>query len=918
MADDSLLLRDIRLLDTLLADVIVEQAGADVADLVERIRGLAHDRRAGREGAETALAECIDGLDVPRARLVAEAFSIWFDLANIAEDRQRIRVLRERERQRHPEPPRESPAAALGELHAAGISAAEVGAALGRLSVELVFTAHPSEAKRRSIRSKLRRMRLSLETLDRDDLLPRERERVVAEIRGELAVLWQTSFLRPRRPTVIDEVERGLSLVPRLWEAVPGVYESFRRGLAAHYPDAVADVPAFLSFGSWMGGDRDGNPFVTADVTRHTLERLREEAIDRHLEHCDRLHDLLTVSAELAPGSRGLGARLDDLVRRHDGLAAALSGLDPRECYRAWVRMIRFRLERSRRVRLDDESPVAGAYASAAELVADAEALVAALAADKLLRGDSLPRRWLDLVRTFGLTASRLDVRQDARAYEEILDGVLAAARVCPPGAYRGADAAGRVALLAGSLGRVAEIPTDFLDPLCRDTLDLFSLLHRATVRFGPECLGTAVVSLTRSPADVLGVLWLWRQAQARARVRGEPVATTDLAVVPLFEKIDDLAHGHDTLAAILDEPSYASHLAARGGRQVVMVGYSDSTKDGGYLAACWGLQSAQERLHAVAAARGVRVTFFHGRGGSLGRGGGPAARGILSLPSSSLDGSLRLTEQGEVLAERYDDPQIALRHLEQVGWATLMASTTRRTDPRPEWVALVESMAARSRDVYRDLVDQPGFIDYFEQTTPIEEIENLPIGSRPARRRDGGGRGLDDLRAIPWVFAWTQSRCMIPAWYGLGTALSEVKYDDRLGWQRIHDMYRQWPFFQATIDNAAVALAKADMGIAQRYSELAGDADLRRRIWQRIAAERDRTRQAIIDIAGGGELLGTTPWFRRSIELRNPHVDPLNLVQIEFLRRRRADPAGDGADAARALLRLSVQGIAAGMRTTG
>jgi phosphoenolpyruvate carboxylase len=424
-------------------------------------------------------------------------------------------------------------------------------------------------------------------------------------------------------------------------------------------------------------------------------------------------------------------------------------------------------------------------------------------------------------------------------------------------------------------------------------------------------------VSLTRCPADVLSVLWLWRQAQRRARDAGGPVAAADIAVVPLFEKIHDLACAHDTLGAILDVPAYRDHVRGRGDRQMVMVGYSDSTKDGGYLAACCGLQSSQERLHAAAAARGVALTFFHGRGGSLGRGGGPAARGILSLPAETLDGSLRLTEQGEVLAERYDDVEIARRHLEQVTWATLVAASVRRAEPAAEWTALAARMAERSWAVYRDLVDQPGFIGYFSQTTPIDDIENLPIASRPARRR--GERTLDDLRAIPWVFAWTQSRCMIPAWYGLGTALAEVKYEDRRAWQTICDMYRQWPFFQATIDNATLALAKADMYVAQRYSELAEDDEARRRIWLRIAAERDRTRQAILDIVGGGELLATTPWFQRSIEARNPSVDPLNLVQIEFMRRRREAAAADAAEPPfRDLLRLCVQGIASGMRTTG
>ncbi|MFM7412774.1 MAG: phosphoenolpyruvate carboxylase, partial [Planctomycetota bacterium] len=561
------------------------------------------------------------------------------------------------------------------------------------------------------------------------------------------------------------------------------------------------------------------------------------------------------------------------------------------------------------------------------ELEADVALLVACLERDHGLAGHSPATSWLDLVRTFGLHMTRLDVRQDARAYGDIMGQILAAAgRVPDASAYTALDEPARRELLVASMpgGATAaavsgDIPRAGLAPLAADTLLLFEVLHRARARFGPACIGTAIISLTRSPADVLSVLWLWRFARSFAATRGEPVADGDIDISPLFEKINDLAHAHDTLAAILDEPCYREHLAGRGHRQIVMVGYSDSTKDGGYFSACCGLQNAQSRLHAAAEARGVALTFFHGRGGSLGRGGGPAARGILSLPSETLDGSLRLTEQGEVLAERYDDPEIARRHLEQVTWATLVASSVRRSEPKPEWIGIAERMAEGSFAAYRELVDQPGFIGYFSQTTPIDEIETLPIASRPSRRR--GERTLDDLRAIPWVFAWTQSRCMIPAWYGLGTALTDVKYADRRAWQAICDMYRQWPFFQATIDNATLALAKADMVIAQRYSELATDDDSRRRIWQRIAAERDRTRQAILDIVGGGELLATTPWFQRSIEARNPSIDPLNLIQIEFLRRRRAeleaDPASSG-DHHRGILRLCVQGIAAGMRTTG
>jgi phosphoenolpyruvate carboxylase len=925
VANDDLLRRDVRLLGDMLGSVIVGLAGHESFALVEEIRGLARDRRSGRHDAEQALAARIESLDTIQAERVARAFSIYFDLVNIAEDRQRVRVLRDRERERSPQPIGESLAAGIAELKSLGLSAAEVQQALDRLSVELVFTAHPSEAKRRSIRAKLRRMRHSLQELDRGDLLPRERSAYESDLHSELDVLWQTEFLRPTRPTVLDEVERGLSIMPRLWEAVPQVHASLRRGLAASYPGASFRVPPFLTFGSWMGGDRDGNPFVTADVTERTLLRLRAAAIDRHLDWCVRLHDLLTISLHAASGASPLVERLDALATAWPDLAAVLAPLAPHETYRRWIRMIRFRLERARTSSLAEPAAVA-AYGSGAELEADVALLVEALDHDHGLADQSPATHWLDLVRTFGLHMTRLDVRQDARAYSDIMGEILAATgRVADAATWTTLDEPARQALLVGGMAGQSESPADgvrnmpfdmhadVLTPLAADTLRLFEVLHRAMARFGPECIGTAIISLTRSPADVLAVLWLWRWARGQAAARGEKIAASDLDIVPLFEKINDLAHAHETLSAILDEPSYRQHLAGRGDRQIVMVGYSDSTKDGGYLAACCGLQAAQSSLHVTAAARGVSLTFFHGRGGSLGRGGGPAARGILSLPPETLDGSLRLTEQGEVLAERYDDTEVACRHLEQVSWATLVASSVRRSEPRREWTDVAARMAERSWTVYRELVDQPGFIKYFSETTPIDDIETLPIASRPSRRR--GERTLDDLRAIPWVFAWTQSRCMIPAWYGLGTALVEVKYDDRHAWQNVCDMYRQWPFFQATIDNATLALAKADMYIAQRYSELVDDAAIRRPIWQRIAAERDRTRQAILDIVGGGELLATTPWFQRSIEARNPYIDPLNLIQIEFMRRRRQRPDDESL---RDLLRLCVQGIAAGMRTTG
>ena len=919
MVNDDLLRRDIRLLEGVLESVIVELAGQETFDRLAVIRRLARERRGGEHAAEQPLAERIEALDTTTAADVVQAMTIYFDLVNIAEDRQRVRVLRDRERTSFPDPLGESLAAGLAELKGLGLGAAEVQQALDRLAIELVFTAHPSEAKRRSIRARLRRMRACLKRLDTAEILPREKAARESELRSELAILWQSDFLRPNRPTVLDEVDRGLSIMPRLWTAVTAVYAALRSGLAEAFPDADFTIPPFLSFGSWMGGDRDGNPFVTAEITAQTLVRLRQAAIDTHLQWCRRLHDMLTISLKSAPGAHDLLARLADLRRQWPELEPAESTIPPNEAYRQWLRMIRLRLEASRADSLDSP-PAPLAYTDQESFEADVARIVDCLERDHGLSLDAPARQWLDLVRTFGLHMTRLDIRQDARRYEEILGDIFAAlGRLPDKSGYAALPDADRSRLLIETMGTVGDLPEESLEPLTVDTLRLFTTLQRAAVRFGPACLGGSIISLTRTPADVLAVLWLWRWAVGRAEARGEPVGDHTIAIVPLFEKIGDLADAEQTLGAILDEPAYADHLARSGNRQIVMVGYSDSTKDGGYLAACWGLQDAQRRLHDVAEARGVGLTFFHGRGGSLGRGGGPAARGILSLPAKSLDGSLRLTEQGEVLAERYDDADIASRHLEQVSWATLVASSVRRVDPEPAWTQLAEWMSGRSREVYRELVDQPGFIAYFSQTTPIEDIENLPIASRPSRRR--GERSLDDLRAIPWVFAWTQSRCMIPAWYGLGTALIEIKYADRQRWRTVCDMYRGWPFFQATIDNATLALAKADMVIAQRYSELCCDDDVRRRIWQRIAAERDKARQAILDIVGGGELLANTPWFQRSIEARNPSIDPLNLIQIEFMRRRDGAPPANGGQPDPAfgdLLRLCVQGIAAGMRTTG
>ncbi len=921
MVDTDQLLRDTRLLEDLLGQVVTEDEGPEAVQLVTEIRQLARERRTNVPGAEAKLSQRIRSLNKEQVRLVARSLSIFFDLANIAEDRQRVRVLRKREQDRHPGPISESIGASIQQLKAAGLHAGQVQEALNKLDVELVFTAHPSEAKRRSIRAKLRRMRLCLEELDRIELLPRERTGVLTRLRADLTVLWQTEFLRPMRPSVLEEVARGLSIMPRLWEVVPEIYLSLRQALASEFPDHEFTLPRFLRFGSWMGGDRDGHPGVTWDITAQTLVWLRDTAIERHVEWCHRMYDFLSVSRnEVALGTDLAGA-VQEAEERWPEFAATLARVAADEIYRRWIRLIQWRLEQSRCTGLADPARE-GAYRDGQDLERDVNALIVSLNAchgQRVLAEEV--QRWFDLTRVFGLNLTRLDVRQDAGRYRQVLTDLLRASGDCDD--FAALSEPERQALLTNTMGRTKLIDEARLEPLTQETLNLFRMLRQAVERFGADCIGGHVISMTRWPSDLLTVLWLWRHACAERRTGSStddaPALLKGLRIIPLFEKIDDLRAAPAVMAEILDQPVYADHLLGQNNRQTVMVGYSDSTKDGGYLAACWGLDRAQDLLHQTAAARKIRLTFFHGRGGSLGRGGGPAARGILSLPADALGGSLRLTEQGEILSERYDDIHVAYRHLEQVTFATLIASNIPRPTVRPEWRELMESLATSSLNVYRTLVETPGFIDFFGEATPIEEIENLPIASRPSRR--SGQRTLTDLRAIPWVFAWTQNRCLIPAWYGLGTALSDVKYNNRSAWQMVIEMYRQWPFFQAAIDNAATALAKADMYIGQCYSELCTSEDQRREIWMLIASERDRSRQAILDIVGGSELLAKTPWFQGSIEVRNPDIDPLNLMQIELLRRRRKlDGDNDQAELEklRDLLRLSVQGVAAGMRTTG
>jgi phosphoenolpyruvate carboxylase len=911
---DEQIRREVDQLGRLFGDVIRRFAGEASFALVEEVRQTARLEAGGDVAAAQRLTARLRELSLEQLRIVVRAFSTFLELANVAEDRQRVRTLRQREQEAHPQPHRESIGDAIRQLRERGKSDNEVRSLLKQIQVELVFTAHPTEAKRKSLRSKVRAIRGVLSALDSPALLPKEEESLRTSLRAELIKLWQTDFIRPSRPTVELEVHRGLSFQPVLLSTVPKVYDALRESLAAEFPNSQIEIPRVLSFGSWIGGDRDGNPFVTPEITAQTCKWLRAAAIESHLAARRALGESLSISRRQSPASFRLEERIEATCRRWPQLAAELAPHGIKEMYRRWLRVIRWRLERTAEVSLTDPPPE-GHYSSADELAFDVKAIYDTLTADgnvEVANGEV--QTWLDQIRIFGFHTACLDVRQHTSVYREVLNELWKRA------GWVGKEplTEDRLQWLLGQSLPKAEQFRQFeaseLSQKAAETLELFRTLRRIARAFGMAALGGHVMSMTHEPSDVFTVLWLWKWSEQTDG--GDPRdGELRLPIVPLFETIDDLRRAPQILSGMLDNEVYRDWLRSQGERQIVMIGYSDSTKDGGYLAACWRLHCAQRDLHDVARKRGVSLTFFHGRGGSLGRGGGPTARAIMSLPINTFDGHLRLTEQGEILAERYDDPQIAFRHLEQVLWSAMMGAAQRDENLDGAWPGVMEQLAETSFRAYRRFIEHPSFGQFFRAVTPINEIEGLKIASRPARRTST--ESLDDLRAIPWVFAWTQCRCLIPAWYGLGSAVSELCSGSPEAINVIRHMYREWPFFQATIDNAQLAVAKSNRGVFRRYVELAGEEEYLREILALIEDEWLRTEDGLRAITGCAELLDDVPWLKRSIAVRNGYVDPLNLIQAELQYRGRQPTDGTANDLL-IIKQLALTGIAAGMRTTG
>jgi phosphoenolpyruvate carboxylase len=887
--------------------VLRAQESTALFETEERIRGLAKSRRAGDADAAKRLAAEVAALSPDEARATASAFAVYFDLVNLAEEAHRIRALRDRVRLQHPAPIAESLGDAVAQLKAEGVSAERMAALLAALKIELVLTAHPTEAKRRTVLSKLSRISETLRRLHDVDLLAHERAKEIDTLRAEVTALWLTDRMRTARPAVTDEVRTGLYFVDAvLWDALPRIADELDAAVREHYPGLAARA-GWLTLASWIGGDRDGNPSVVAPVTVETLRLHRGLAVERHRRGLLALARRLTMSGRRCPPPAALTAWLE--ARRP--LPVRVAFLEQRyagEPYRLALALLAADLEAASQddmtARLLDEAPHHARVT--VEQIAPVLDLIAS-AIPAVLGRDALHTVRAQIA-TFGLHAARLDIREDARRLATALAGILAGLGIDQ--AYERRDEAARAALLLRLLGDEPPKPSEVVMAATAreesaETWRLFRLLARTQSVYGREPLGAFVVSMTRAAADILGVLVLARWAGCGP----------GLSIAPLFETLDDLAAAPRVMAGLFALPVYRAHLDGCGGQQMVMIGYSDSNKDGGYLAAGWALYEAQEAITRVCTEHGVSLTLFHGRGGTVARGGGPAGRAIRAQPPGTLRGRFRLTEQGETIASRYADPDLAHRHLQQIVSAVLLASAQPSgRDVAPGWRADMDTMATAAREAYHGLVERtPGFLDYWREATPIDEITRLRLGSRPAARRSGA-LTRNDVRAIPWVFSWMQSRFNLPGWYGLGTAL------ERISPARLQEMYAAWPFYRAMLDNAEMSLLKADMGIAALYSDLVGDRPLAAAVFTMIDDEYRRTRDAILAVTGHATLMDGDPVIQRSVQLRNPYVDPLNYLQVTMLRRLRALPDGEGpeAEACREVIVLTINGIAAGLRNTG
>ncbi|HEX6979427.1 MAG TPA: phosphoenolpyruvate carboxylase [Alphaproteobacteria bacterium] len=904
---------DIRLLGRILGDTVRAQEGEAVFGIVERIRRTAiRFHRDEDEAARRELEATLDGLSRDQTIRVIRAFTYFSRLANIAEDQHHIRRIRAHALAASP--PREGTMArALSRAHEAGISRSRLRRFFSDALISPVLTAHPTEVRRKSTLDRDMEVARLLTERDRIQLTPDEAAAGDEALRRVVLTLWQTSILRRTRLAVLDEVANALSYYDYTFlRELPRFYAALEDQLASMDPAwDGAELPSFLRIGSWIGGDRDGNPFVTAEVLRQALRMQSRRALNFYLEELHLLGGELSLDARLVGISDELAALAgrspDPSPRRNDEpYRRAITGMYARLAATAWT-LDRFEVPRH----AVGEAPP---YANAAELRADLDILARSLAANgstTLARGRL--RNLRRAVDVFGFHLAGIDLRQNADVHERTVGDLFEKAH--PGTGYRGLAEPARIALLLDELRTARLLASPFVAYSAQTASELAILRTAAEAQrnYGKPAVPNYVISKADGVSDVLEAALLLKEAGLLRPDKGE----LDVNIVPLFETIADLHNCGRVMDALLAVPEYARLLESRGRVQEVMLGYSDSNKDGGFLTSGWELYKAEVALIEVFSRRDIRLRLFHGRGGSVGRGGGPSYQAILAQPCGAVQGTIRITEQGEVIAGKYSNPEMGRRNLETLAAATLEATLLQPEGaaPRDEYLAAMEELSAHAYRAYRRLVyETAGFERYFWESTVIGEITNLNIGSRPASRTNS--TRIEDLRAIPWVFGWAQCRLMLPGWYGFGAAVRAwIAAHPRDGVAVLRAMYREWPFFQTLLLNMDMVLAKSDIAIASRYATLVADAELRAAIFPRLRAEWRDSIRALLAITGQKTLLERNPLLARSIRNRFPYLDPLNHVQIELLKRHRA---GDTDERVVQGIHLTINGIAAGLRNSG
>ena len=913
---DEPLRNDIRLLGRLLGDTIREQEGDATFDIIERVRQTAiRFARDGDPATRAELAAILDPLPRDTTQAVVRAFSYFLQLANIAEDEHHIR--RRRAHDLAGSPPREgSLIHALDTLAETGVTAEVLADFFAHALVAPVLTAHPTEVQRQSLIRNHREIGQLLDQRERIQLTPEEQAENDWALANSILTLWQSRMLRPVRLKVIDEVKNGVSYFKEtFFTELPRLYIQATEQLQKRYPSQRWTLPPFFRVGSWIGGDRDGNPFVTASILREALRLQSAAAINHYLGEIHELGGELPLSDLLVKVTPELSALAyksgDNSPQRSD------------EPYRKALTYIYARLAATLRA-LDNSEPLrhetseATPYPNAEALRNDLKILRNSLKLNgsALLAGGRL-RRLLRAVQIFGFHLAPIDLRQNSDVHARTVGELLAKSGRSAD--YASLGEAERIALLSAEIATPRPLYSPYVDysEETRGELDIFFSARELRTKYGAAALPNCIISKTDGVSDLLELALLLKEAGLLLPAIGDTPARLDVNIIPLFETIEDLQKSAETMDGLFGLPVYRSLIAGRGDEHEVMLGYSDSNKDGGFLTSGWELYKAEIALTRVFRAHGVRLRLFHGRGGSVGRGGGPSYHAILAQPAGAVSGQIRLTEQGEVISTKYGNADTGRRNLEVLLAATLEASLTdheNRVEPAEQFHGVLDELSARAFNAYRGLVyETPGFTTYFRQSTVVSEIASLNIGSRPASRK--ASDRIEDLRAIPWVFSWAQCRLMLPGWYGFGSAVDGYLAKHPDGLTTLRRMLKSWPFFQSLLSNMEMVLAKTDLAIASRYAELVADSELRQRIFGRIQAELALTRQHLLAILEQSDILAGNPALKESLKLRAPYMDPLNHLQVELLKRYRS---GETDERVARGIHISINGIASGLRNSG